>query len=120
MKARLLTLSLLILLLAGCYYDNEEELYNCAADPATTKYSTTIAPILTSYSCTGCHSGASPSGGYNLTIYSGVKTVAENGKLWGAINHLPGFSPMPQGGGKMSGCDIKKIKTWIDAGAANN
>ena len=106
--------------ITSCYYDNEEELYNCTVDAASVKYSTTVTSIINSYGCIGCHSGPSPSGSLNFSTYAGVKGVADNGRLYGAINHDPGFVPMPQGGGKMSGCDIKRIKAWIDAGAPNN
>ena len=105
---------------AGCYYDNEEELYNCAVDPAAIKYSTTITTILNSYGCTGCHSGGAPPRGIDLTTYAGVAGVANSGQLFGAISHSPGFIPMPQGGGKMNQCDLRKVKAWIDAGALNN
>lgn len=120
MKAKLMLLTVVLMATAGCYYDNEEELYNCSVDPATVKYSTTINTILNSYGCLGCHAGASSSGGINLASHAGIKTVADNGRLYGAINHAPGFTPMPQGGGKMNGCDIRKVKAWIDAGAPNN
>ena len=105
---------------AGCYYDNEEELYNCTVYPAAIKYSTTITTILNSYGCTGCHSGGSPSAGIDLTTHPGVAGVANSGRLYGAISHSPGFIPMPQGGGKMNQCDLRKVKAWIDAGALNN
>lgn len=106
---------------AGCYYDNEEELYGaCEADAVSVKYSTTVTTILNSYGCTGCHSGGAPSGNINLTAHASVKAVAANGRLYGAISHSSGFQPMPQGGGKMSDCDIKKMKAWIDAGSPNN
>jgi hypothetical protein len=120
MKIGLSVFSLTALLLAGCYVDNAEDLYNCSVNPSAVTYTNTIAPILTANGCTGCHSGSRPDGGHNLTIYSGVKTVADNGRLWGAVNHLEGFKPMPQGGGKISACDIKRLKAWMDAGAPNN
>jgi hypothetical protein len=120
MKMKLVLVCLLTLSMAGCYYDNEEELYNCSVDPAAIKYSTTIVNMLTSYGCAGCHGNIAPSAGINLTSYAGVKGVADNGKLYGSINHAAGFVPMPQGGGKMNACDIKKVKAWIDAGALNN
>ena len=119
MKTTIILL-LVMVVAAGCYYDNEEELYNCTVDPATIKYSTTITTILNAYGCKGCHSGGSPSGGIDLTTHANVKTVADNGRLYGSINHDAGFVPMPQGGGKMKACDIKKVKAWIDAGAPNN
>lgn len=122
MKKNVLIAFLFIALLAsGCYYDVEEELYGaCDVNPATTKFSNSINPLFNSYNCLGCHGGSNSSGGVNLSTYAGVKTVVDNGRLFGAVSHAPGFSPMPQGGGKMSECDIKKIKAWIDAGAPNN
>ncbi|MFN2440044.1 MAG: hypothetical protein ABR503_12650, partial [Chitinophagaceae bacterium] len=60
------------------------------------------------------------SGNISLGDYTSVKTQVNNGKLFGAINHAPGFSPMPQGANKMSQCDINKVKAWVDAGAPNN
>lgn len=104
----------------GCYYDNEMTLYNCTVDAANTKYSTTVTSLLVSYGCLGCHGTAAPSGNISLSSYSGVKTVAGDGRLYGAVSHAPGYDPMPRGGSKMSECDIKKLKAWIDAGAPNN
>src|SRR5215204_1333764 len=120
MKAIMIILFLVMIVMAGCYYDNEEELYNCSVDPATIKYSSTITTILNSYGCTGCHSGGSPSGAIDLTTHGGVEGVARSGRLFGAISHSSGFAAMPQGAGKMNGCDIRKVKAWIDAGALNN
>ena len=121
MKMKLIILLLTLgLTTAGCYYDNEEELYNCTIDAANITYSTTIKNLLTTYGCAGCHGNIAPSDGINLTVHSGIKTVADDGRLYGAINHATGFTPMPQGAAKMNECDIRKIKAWIDAGAPNN
>lgn len=110
------------IILAGCYYDVESELYGATGpcDTANVRYSTAVVGLLQNYGCLGCHSGVSASGGIRLDGYSNVKIMADNGKLFGAINHSNGFSPMPQGGNKMLPCDINKIKTWIDAGSPNN
>ena len=70
--------------------------------------------------CQGCHSGGSPQGGIDLSTYTGVKARVLDGKLWGAINHLPGFSPMPKNGAKLSDCEITQFRKWMDAGALNN
>ena len=114
-------LFLFCIILTGCYYDKEEELYGAATCDATNvQYSTTITGLLNTYGCVGCHSGSAPSGNISLQDFTGVKTTAQNGKLLGSINHSSGFSPMPKGGGKMSACEISKIKAWIDAGAVNN
>ena len=120
MKTTIILAAMILLGTTGCYYDNEEELYNCSVDAANIKYSTTINNLLTSYGCTGCHGTIAPSGNIRLNSHAGVKSVADDGRLYGAINHAPGYQPMPQGSAKMNACDIKKIKAWIDAGAPNN
>jgi hypothetical protein len=120
MKTTIVFLMMSALGVAGCYRDNEEELYGCRFNAASITYSGTIANILAGNSCTGCHSGIAPAGGFNLTTYNGVKSSVSAGRLYGAINHMAGFSPMPQGGGKMTDCDISRVKAWIDAGAPNN
>ena len=122
MKRHLIILSLLTLVLAGCYYDVEEQLYPATGpcETAGVTYSNTVLPLLQSNGCMGCHSGGAPSGNISLDGYNNVRTVALNGKFYGAISHSAGFSPMPQGGNKMNNCNINKIKAWIDAGAVNN
>lgn len=89
----------------------------CNTDGVT--YSAYVKPLLQTY-CTGCHSPGGVYGTINLSAYSGVKDVAQSGKLYGAIAHQTGYSPMPQGGGKLGDCQIEKIKAWIDAGAPEN
>ena len=90
-----------------------------ACDTFNVTFSASVKPILQN-SCQGCHSGASPSAGIDLSTHAGVQTVALNGRLYGAVNHVTGYKPMPQGGNKLPFCDIRKIKIWIDAGAPNN
>ena len=117
-------LSLLIFTftVAGCYYDNEEELYpgrsNCTV-PATSTFSGNVLPILNNR-CNSCHSGASPSGGITLTTYTDVMKYVNNGSLMGSINHASGFSPMPKNTTKLSSCEIDTIQKWIDSGSLNN
>lgn len=104
----------------GCYYDNEEYLYpagNC--DTATVTYTASVAPLLQS-NCYSCHNTSSASGSVILDTHAGVANVANDGRLVGAISHASGFSPMPQGGNKMTDCNITIIKKWVDAGAPNN
>jgi len=90
-----------------------------ACDSTNITFSGTIRPIITN-KCLGCHSGTPPQGNINYSTYNGVKAKVDDGRLWGAINHLPGFSAMPKGGTKLSDCEIKQFKKWIDAGAPNN
>lgn len=109
-------------ILTSCYYDNEDLLNpgNGTCDTNAVTYNGTVVPLLQSGGCLGCHSGGAPSGNISLSTYNSVKAAALNGKLYGAINHSPGFSPMPQGGNKLNNCNISKIKAWIDAGSINN
>ncbi len=114
---------LLIILIIGCTYNKEEELYpNTAAncDTSNISISATINPILQKYDCSFCHSNNTLSGNISLANFTAVKLQVNNGRLFGAINHQPGFSQMPQGANKMNQCDINKVKAWIDAGAPNN
>ena len=115
-------LLLIACFVTGCYYDNEEELYpnNTGCDLSIVTFSGTVNTVLNNNGCLGCHSGGAPSGNVNLQGHANVKRVADNGRLFGAINHSSGFVPMPQGGKKISACEISKVKAWIDAGAPNN
>ena len=123
MKKTLIGICICALIITGCYRDVEEQLYpgeGGACDTAGVTYSGAVVSLLTSNGCLSCHSGGAPSGGVLLNSYTSVRAVALNGKLYGAINHSAGFSPMPKGGNKMNSCSINKIKAWIDAGAPNN
>ena len=88
---------------------------NC--DVNEVSYAAMIRPLLDN-KCVGCHSGTAAGAGLDFTTHSGIQAVALNGRLWGAINHADGFSPMPKGG-KLSQCEINKIEVWINQGAPN-
>jgi uncharacterized membrane protein len=92
---------------------------DAACDTANVIFTTSIKPIITN-KCLGCHSSSSAGGGYDLSTYAGIKTVVNNGKLWGSVNFLGGYSAMPKGGTKLSTCELARIRKWIDAGAPNN
>lgn len=126
----ILTLSMVLLLLQSCYYDNAEELnpgfgQNGNCDTAgTISFSTRVIPILTTScgstgsSASGCH-GNNASSGIPLVSWQQVVTAA-NGNLMDAIRHVNGASPMPKGGGKLDDCTIAVIQKWIDEGKQNN
>lgn len=88
-------------------------------DSSSFTYNGAIRNII-SNKCQGCHSGVAASGGIDLSTYNGLKGKVNDGKLWGAVNHLPGFSPMPKNGAKLSDCEITQIRKWIDGGSPNN
>jgi len=91
---------------------------NCTCDTTKFTYASVIQPLLSS-TCVGCHKPGSLGGNIDLSTYASVKTQAANGELLGSVQHSVGYSPMPQGG-KLSDCQISQIKSWIDAGSANN
>ena len=93
----------------------------CEEDCDTTHvtFSATIWPIV-ELNCLGCHSGPQPSGGFTLTDYNAVVVQANNGKLFGAVNHDPGFVPMPRNAPQLSDCKIDQIRIWIEDGTPDN
>jgi hypothetical protein len=74
-----------------------------------------IQPIIEK-NCYKCHSGNEPSELFNLETYSQVKAKGDAGKLYGAINHLSGFMPMPRKAPKLQGCELTKFNAWINSG----
>ena len=111
-----------ICFLNSCYYDNHKELRPESALPNSTSgcdtanaisYSSQIAPILSS-ACLGCHNSAGSA--HSLSAHSAVQVDALSGALYTDVS----TGAMPQGGSKLSDCDIAKIKKWVDAGALNN
>jgi mono/diheme cytochrome c family protein len=93
---------------------------------AVVSYSKDVQPILQA-NCIGCHNPTGPAAatGAFLDNYTNLKAVGalqRNGQnlIVGAIKHLPGISPMPKNGTKLSDADIKKVESWITAGAPNN
>ena len=111
--------------LSGCYYDNEEKLYpqiSTGCDLSNVTFSGTVKPILQA-SCFSCHSNSQAlnnGGGVKLENYADVVTLVSNGKLMGSIRHDNGYIAMPNGGGKLTDCEINQLQTWIDNGKLNN
>lgn len=76
-----------------------------------------IQPIIEK-NCYKCHSGNAPTELFNLETYTQIKEKGETGKLFGAINHLAGYKPMPKKSPKLEGCDLIKFNSWINKGMA--
>ena len=114
---------LAVLWLSSCYYDKADLLYPLSASPCDTvnaiSYSQKVVPMFQQY-CYGCHSGGNPSGGIAMGTYETDKAIALNGKLYGTITYANGYSPMPEGMGRLSDCQIAIIKKWIDNNTPNN
>ncbi len=109
----------------GCKDANEEDLdpqpqpQTQTCDTTNVTFTATVQPIL-SANCYSCHSTAVAQSGVVLDTYAGVQKQAGNGNLIGVITHATGYPAMPQGGAKLSSCNISKIKKWIADGAPNN
>lgn len=112
-----------VLLLQGCYYDNQEDLYQfiqpVECNTSTASYLTGVVPILDNY-CIRCHRDQRQDGNVNLQGYNNAKLYAEDGSLLGSINHDVGFAPMPGSGQKIPACEIETIRLWVAEGALNN
>lgn len=90
-------------------------------DTTNRQYAAHVVPILSAncYSCHGTNSNGG-SGGITLQGYANIRPYATNGTLIGVITHAAGFPAMPQGGAKLSDCNINVIRSWINNGAQNN
>ncbi|MEI6950205.1 c-type cytochrome [Paraflavisolibacter sp. H34] len=123
----LLTITISGLIFVACSKDDEQTVSQpdtpagggntCVT--ANMKFSTDIKPILQA-NCFACHGNGLTRDGVNLDTYANVKTVADNGRLVGAITHASGFTPMPRNAPKLSDCDISKIQAWIAQGTKDN
>ncbi len=109
-----------VVFFGSCYYDNEEDLYpptDCMTENMS--YQSDVEPII-SNNCYVCHSANTNNGDVTLEGYDEIINYVNSGQLMGAINHDPGFSPMPQNAPKLDDCSISKIDSWIADGAPNN
>jgi hypothetical protein len=119
---KVLFIGVAALLWGGCYYDVEEELYpssGVACDTAGVTYAGQIEPLLSAH-CYTCHSAASALGNVVLEGYQNTMIYAGDGRLLGSVSHEPGYAAMPQGGNKLSNCNIEIIKHWIQTGSPEN
>jgi hypothetical protein len=123
MKRFSLFLILLSMAAASCYYDNLSELHPPGTETCdstgTVTYNNQVSAIFESYCGTngGCHSSGIANGGVILESYQEAFVVDDN-DLIAAIEHT-GSDPvkyMPQGGSKLSDCNIGIIKKWIATG----
>lgn len=120
----LVAIAATVLLATGCFYDRYEDMYpanSSTCDTTNVTYSGSVAPLMSTY-CTGCHGANSPSAGIDLSSYTALKSYldASEATFYSSIIQDGQASAMPQGGSKMTDCNIRKIKIWLDAGKPNN
>jgi hypothetical protein len=112
----------LMLFLAGCYYDREDDLYPAAGcDTTNITFNTTIKPMLESH-CLNCHSNAAAllsGGNIKLETYTDIRTAVDDSSFYGSVVQNSKFIPMPKDG-KLDDCSINMVHVWIKTGALNN
>lgn len=114
--AYIITAALVSMIPAGCYYDNEEDLYPTLTGPCDTlnvTFTSSIEPVLTS-NCLSCHSDANSQFGGGIRLEALPDVKARSGAILAAISHT-GPVPMPPSG-KLSQCSIDKFRIWIRNG----
>ncbi|NBC83445.1 MAG: hypothetical protein GVY19_08690 [Bacteroidetes bacterium] len=113
-----IVLLLLVLswIFSKCTYDNEEDYYVC--DTVDVNYTTVVRPLIEDNGCISCHNSTFSNGDIILDSYDNL--VQHSDAVLGAIQHLPGFEPMPQGNPMMDECAINKIKAWKNDGFPEN
>jgi mono/diheme cytochrome c family protein len=116
-----ITLGFAVLIVEGCYYDNEEFLYGkgSACDTTNVRYSQQVKSILES-NCVSCHNINLANGLVRLDDHVNAKIHVNDGSLMGTIRHASGYVAMPPSGSKLSNCDIAILQAWINQGAPNN
>lgn len=111
-----------IIVMTGCVWNNEEDLYPevTICDTTMVSYSADIVPIL-SNNCYGCHSNLNApifGGGLSFEDHENVTRYSE--RIVGAINHRDGFEPMPRGAARLDPCPINLVEAWVNAGTPDN
>ncbi len=105
---------------SGCYYDNSEQLYGTGGTcDSTSTWSADIQPLIQAQ-CVGCHQGASASGGLDLSSHASVQNSALNGSLLDRIQRGAGDPLAMPPSGRLSNCNVAKIRVWERGGALPN
>jgi len=122
---------IVIAILSGCYYDNEEDLYPgvVTCDSTSVSYSASITAVLnTSCAGGGCHSGSDPAGNVAFNSYAptkayfdiaGKKTEFIRRITWPADLDVSSRMPLGQPT-KLDSCTTNKIISWLNAGYPDN
>lgn len=114
-------LALMTMALTGCYYDNEEELYqyyyeNNQCDTANVTFADDIFPIIQgNCAISGCHIAGGAGNGI-FENHAGVKAKVDNGSFFTRVIDQRDMPP----GAPLNDCQIEKLTAWLNAGAPNN
>jgi len=104
-----------MVLFLSCKKNKQDDLNNLDCSKINSSYSSNIKPIIDG-NClsSGCHSSGSTNG--DFTTYAGLKAKVDNGSI---DNRVIQQRTMPISG-SLAMEDLKKIKCWLNSGAANN
>jgi hypothetical protein len=111
---------IVLIILAGCYYDNEEALYpeyGNACDTANVTFNGAITSVLNNY-CWSCHSDANAAFGGSVHLQKYADVNSNIGRIIPAIDGT-GPKPMPPNG-KLNSCAITQFKIWVSKGMPEN
>lgn len=81
-------------------------------DTVIISFDKSIWPIIQN-NCISCHNATAPSGNVDLSTYDKIIPYVKNGKLYGSMMHLPGYSPMPSATSSLTSCELTMVKKWI-------
>lgn len=113
--------ALLLLTLSGCYYDNEEELYQYyyqanACDTTNVSFAADIFPIIQGNCATaGCHVAGGGGPGI-FSNYAGIMDKVNNGSFENRVLIQRDMPPS----GALTDCQINLLQAWLRAGTPNN
>lgn len=106
---------IIVMILAGCAYDNEEDLYGIVDCPDGISFTGDIVAIIdTNCALPGCHVSGTQQPAFET--YEQIAANAIRIKSRTTSGTMP-----PAGSGKsLTQEEINKIACWVDAGAPNN
>jgi hypothetical protein len=103
------------ILLASCNKDDDPATGDCTGLAPT--YTADIKPII-SANCLTCHNGPQSEAQIDLSNYSGVKAMADQGRLLGSLHHQGGYVPMPKDAPQLSSDKLQLFDCWVGNGTA--
>ena len=107
---------LLIPVLSSCRYDVEETLYGSNCPDMIEAYEGNVRSLIEAH-CTGCHSGAFPESGLDLTTYASVRQATLEGSLLEVITLPESNSMSMPPNGALDSCEIVLLENWAALGA---
>jgi hypothetical protein len=83
-------------------------------DSVSISFDKSIWPIIQN-NCIACHNVTSSFGNVDLSTYDKIIPYVKNGKLYGSMMHLPGYSPMPSATNSLTSCELTLVKNglWV-------